>query len=60
MIRATLSVIDEEAHEIKTEVNFEQEEFEEFLDFVDSVRLIQAATADQLEFDLYICFNPAE
>ena len=60
MIRATLTIQNAEGSEVKSEATFETEEVDEFLDFVDSVRIIQAATAENTDIYLQICFNPAE
>ena len=60
MIRATLTIQDEEGSAIKSQVTFKTEEVHEFLAFVDSVRIIQESTAENTDIYLHICFNPAE
>ena len=60
MIKATLTIENEEGNAIKSQATFKTEEMDEFLDFVDSLMIVQAAIAENTDIFLKINLNPAE
>ena len=61
MPKVTLWINDDEGNIIEMrEISFATEEVEELLDFIDSLRIIQQATAEHIDITAEICFNPLE
>ena len=61
MPKVTLWINDNECNIIKAKgINFELDEVDELLDFIDSLRIVQQATAEHIDITAEICFNPLE
>lgn len=61
MPKVTVWINDDEGNNIKAEgISFATEEVDELLDFIDSLRIVQQATAEHIDITAEICFNPLE
>lgn len=61
MPKVTIWINDDECNIIEMRgISFATEEVEELLDFIDSLRIVQQATAEHIDITAEICFNPLE